>query len=656
MFCQNSFISLNAIFSYFFVANFTIFSLIYSENIVQFLIFVSVIMTSCYKYPDYGSELLRGLNELRRERTGCDAVLQTNDGKKFWIHRAVLMAVSPYFRGMFSSGFKEATEGTENPICLPTVSSVGLGPVLDVLYSGELELTKESVYDVLSTAHMLQMDNILDSCTQFLIGYKNMSTTTCFPNLRLSEKYDLKKLQQASENFLLRHFFELSSAPEFLKMDSAELFKYLKHSKLRGMEIDIFRAVKEWLEYEPDRKTRLVEVMSSINFKAIPAEDLTDEVMKYDSLRCDENCVQMVIEALEYHSDLYSQPYNPPLTLRGEDIVVTVGPGWLGDPEVDDDMEETTDLQGFRISQLYSDRRSVYIDEYSPLECLFCVLLFESCNIVKVNNFLFLFATDRETSVTIAKRYDGTINTVIDLSPVPRSKTVYTSAVHLGGAIYLCGGMYLDDDLESDPLVGSKFTDSNYCYSVKHNEWREVKTSPLRMACHSACAYRGFVYVAGGYVPRSTDPDAFQVSKKLFAYDSKADIWLSKADMNMARSLAVFDALNDKLFVAGGGSENATSVRASPTIEMYDIRENQWTTVVESSSENLPYRPCYILDGEKIYIFGGVDLERDLHPDTITDTITVFDTKSRTINTTGPKLFTDSGIATTDCAVIKVNV
>ena len=285
-------------------------------------------MTSCYKYPDYGSELLRGLNELRRQRTGCDGVLQTDDGKKFWIHRAVLMAVSSYFRGMFSSGFKEATEGTENPICLPTISSAGLEPVLDALYSGKLELTTDSVYEVLPTAHMLQMDNILDSCTQFLTKSKNMSTVTCFLNLRLSEKYDLKKVQQASEKFLLRHFFELSSATKFLDMDAAELFKYLKHGKLKGKEIDIFRAVKEWLEFGPDRKTHLVEVMSSINFKAIPTEELTDEVMKYDPLRYDANCAQMVTQALEYHSDVYSQPYNPPLTLRGEDIVVTVGPYW----------------------------------------------------------------------------------------------------------------------------------------------------------------------------------------------------------------------------------------------------------------------------------------------------------------------------------------
>ena len=98
---------------------------------------------------------------------------------------------------------------------------------------------------------------------------------------------------------------------------------------------------------------------------------------------------------------------------------------------------------------------------------------------------------------------------------------------------------------------------------------------------------------------------------------------------------------------------------------MYDIQENQWTTVVESSSEKLPYRACYILNREKIYIFGGVDLERDRDSDTITvfdtnsrTTITVFDTNSRTIDTTGPKLsFTMSeSFATTDCAVLKVNV
>ena len=69
-------------------------------------------------------------------------------------------------------------------------------------------------------------------------------------------------------------------------------------------------------------------------------------------------------------------------------------------------------------------------------------------------------------------------------------------------------------------------------------------------------------------------------SLKLQAYDYKADIWLCKADMNQARAESVFEALGDKLFIIGGSifSDLIESV------EIYDIQENQWTTVMEKKS------------------------------------------------------------------------
>ena len=114
---------------------------------------------------------------------------------------------------MFASGFKEAGKAKDKPIKLPTVPSKELGCVLDCLYSGELELSNEIVYDVLPVAHMLQLTNIVSSCTEFLI--QEMSVNTCIRNSRLADEYKLHQVGRAAENFIMSNFLTVSSTEKF---------------------------------------------------------------------------------------------------------------------------------------------------------------------------------------------------------------------------------------------------------------------------------------------------------------------------------------------------------------------------------------------------------------------------------------------------------
>ena len=261
-------------------------------------------MAGQYEYKNYASEMVEGLDELRKDGVSCDGVLKMMDGKKFPVHRNVLMAVSLYFRAMFSSGFVEAWSNAETPIDLPMIMSVGLTSVLDCLYSGKLILSNESVYDVLPAAHMLQLTNMLESCVDFMI--KGMSNRTCFQNLKLAKEYKLDELERLSDNFILDNFMKLISATEFKEMSTVEICRYLKDDKLKGQEIEVFRASKKWVEFDPDRRRNVTDVMQFINFRAISPESLVDEVMKYEILKSDTVCFQMALDGMKYHSDLFS--------------------------------------------------------------------------------------------------------------------------------------------------------------------------------------------------------------------------------------------------------------------------------------------------------------------------------------------------------------
>ena len=82
----------------------------------------------------------------------------------------------------------------KDPIVLPTITSEGLRRVLDYMYSGRLILSKDTVYDVLIVTHMLQLPDVLSSCTEFLIS--ELSLENCFQTLEVAEKYEIKQLKR----------------------------------------------------------------------------------------------------------------------------------------------------------------------------------------------------------------------------------------------------------------------------------------------------------------------------------------------------------------------------------------------------------------------------------------------------------------------------
>ena len=103
---------------------------------------------------------------------------------------------------------------------------------------------------------------------------------------------------------------------------------------------------------------------------------------------------------------------------------------------------------------------------------------------------------------------------------------------------------------------------------------------------HASCTRQNHVYLAGGYIPISSDSTNVQLSGRMYAYDAKANIWLTKTDMNHPRAEAVIEAVGENLILIGGGDYYITKEQVS-SIEIYDILKNQWTIV--DNSPGFPY-------------------------------------------------------------------
>ncbi|XP_055964568.1 zinc finger and BTB domain-containing protein 37 [Sorex fumeus] len=113
--------------------------------------------------PDFSNSVLSHLNQLRMQGRLCDIVVHVQ-GQAFRAHKVVLAASSPYFRDHMS--LTEMNTVSISVIKNPTVFE----QLLSFCYTGRICLQLADIISYLTAASFLQMQHIIDKCTQILEG------------------------------------------------------------------------------------------------------------------------------------------------------------------------------------------------------------------------------------------------------------------------------------------------------------------------------------------------------------------------------------------------------------------------------------------------------------------------------------------------------
>lgn len=113
--------------------------------------------------PDFSNSVLSHLNQLRVQGRLCDIVVNVQ-GQSFRAHKVVLAASSPYFRDHMS--LSQMSTVSLTVIRNPSVFE----QLLSFCYTGRLVLQLADIISYLTAASFLQMQHIIDRCTQILEG------------------------------------------------------------------------------------------------------------------------------------------------------------------------------------------------------------------------------------------------------------------------------------------------------------------------------------------------------------------------------------------------------------------------------------------------------------------------------------------------------
>jgi N-acetylneuraminic acid mutarotase len=134
-------------------------------------------------------------------------------------------------------------------------------------------------------------------------------------------------------------------------------------------------------------------------------------------------------------------------------------------------------------------------------------------------------------------------------------------AGRIGRSIYVVGGF----ERRSGATVAAVER-----YDIRSGRWSRVRSMPIALNHPAVVAYRGRLYVHGGYRGRR---DLSSATNRLFAYDPRRNRWRElPRSPGGPRAAHAIGALGGRLYIAGGNRAGGDIA----TLEVFDVRRRRW--------------------------------------------------------------------------------
>jgi N-acetylneuraminic acid mutarotase len=172
-------------------------------------------------------------------------------------------------------------------------------------------------------------------------------------------------------------------------------------------------------------------------------------------------------------------------------------------------------------------------------------------------------------------------------APLERTEV---AAARVGRFIYVVGGF---------ERAEAATTAAVERYDIRRRTWRRVRDMPVGLNHLTAVAYRGDLYVHGGYAAQQALAEASTV---LLRYDPQRNRWRRLPSSTTPRAAHAAAVIGDRLYVAGGANDSG-SLRS---LEIYDFERRRW-----SSGPSFPGPPrnhtTGVATGGRFYVLAGRD-------------------------------------------------
>lgn len=174
------------------------------------------------------------------------------EGIRIPAHRVLLAARSSYFRAMLYGGLAESNQD-EIQLKVPLEAFRAL---LEYIYTGHmslLQMKEENILDTLGLANQYGFEALEKAISSHLKS--NLSLKNCCAILDAARLYGLDTLATVCMTFMDRNSTELLKNSSFRTLSQYSLCSLLERDSFFAPEVEIFNAVHDWCQNNPNADT-----------------------------------------------------------------------------------------------------------------------------------------------------------------------------------------------------------------------------------------------------------------------------------------------------------------------------------------------------------------------------------------------------------------
>ena len=226
--------------------------------------------------------LLSKCAQFREQGEFIDVHLKVGE-EVFTAHRIVLAASSDYFHAMFSHGMKESNQEVIE-LKDENISAAALKIVLDSIYSGDILVNDENVFDILVAADHLQVTSVVQQCCDYLqtqFVQLRFDVQTYCQICTIADRHGLTDLQEATQSKMASMYKDVCENEEFLShVDANQYSSLLSRDDLSApSETFVFKSVMQWIKHKKEERMAVAsKVIGAIRLGLVDIREIIEEL------------------------------------------------------------------------------------------------------------------------------------------------------------------------------------------------------------------------------------------------------------------------------------------------------------------------------------------------------------------------------------------
>ena len=452
---------------------------------------------------------LKFANNCRNQGRFNDVTIQSAD-TSIPANRMVLSCFCSFFDELFAT---ETNNQVNNLVVdIPNVEGKLLEVLIQYIYTGQICIDSDNVFDILSTADHLELNEVKEFCFEFLDKY--MTSDNCVTILIAAKQYKNFTLRDKVYKHISDNFQTITKTPVFLNLENDELFFIVYDLKTKFYVNDqlLCRSLLSWTKQ--DEETRKQHFHNRL-FKFVNVDKLSYCLVK-DLLN--EN---LICNVSEYFNLLNTRIK---ILKSRETKILSVG-GYKTETSVK------------TVFSLNNESNVVYPDLPIPLDW-HCTL--------KIDNFVYCIG-GRTTNQSRSNRvFNLNLNeTEMEWNEIAEMNNKRDS---LGAAVFndtlvVCGG--------GD---GGKWFSSSEAYDAQLNKWNQISSLKHNRAGNQLATSDGCLYTMGGY----NGKNFLSSVERLNGLDQS---WKSVSSMQSPRSKFAAVNYDDVIYAIGGWNDESEALK-----------------------------------------------------------------------------------------------